>query len=39
MNVDTTGTNYNVRKYSPFIVKQLRQVLCDVRAVKSNWQI
>ena len=24
------------KKYSPFIVKQLRQVLCDVRAVKSN---
>ena len=36
MKFDTIGTNYNVQKYSAFIVKQLRQVFHDVRAVKSN---
>ena len=29
MNVDTTGTNYN-------IVKQLRQVLSDIRPLKPS---
>ena len=36
MNVDTTGTNYNVKKFNAFIVKRLRQVLYDIRPLKSN---
>ena len=36
MNVDIIGTDYNVHKISCFIVKQLRQVLYDARAVKPN---
>ena len=38
MNVDIIGTKLTIMftKYSAFIVKQLKHVLYDARAVKSN---